>query len=299
MRLSVPLIAGATAVLVIISAAIWIYRPAPAFDTTAVLEGNASLERPTAISSAGGINDGVAETVSMANAANALSQTKTFEQIKAEAERGSAIAQRQLSEIYGACMAYSLNSTTQLRTLDHLASLSPESKASIDEVKRRMVARCDKVDFGQPIPMEAISLWAEQAAKNGDVASVVQLRSKSLDPLSGEEATRLADAALASRDPQAMMEMSNLISRPIGDEMPDRYKRVAGNPLAGAAWGIAACRTGAHCNNGSMMMDSLCIGTGRCNYRSYEDFVFAEMVPPAERRRVVTMVNDLLELGQP
>lgn len=288
------LIVGATAVAAIIFAAIWINKAPPTFDGPAVVEEAGDLERRTEVTGDERDTHGVPEAGSMADAKSRpnTQEETTFEKIRAEAERGSVVAQRQLSEIYGFCMPYSLNPTTQLRTLDALAT--PESTTSMDQVKVRLVARCDRVDSGQPIPFEAITLWSEQAAKNGDVASIVQNRVMSLEPLTAEEATGLADAVLASRDPQALMEMFDLMMRPIAEEMPDRYKRLAGNPLAGAAWGIAACRAGATCHSGSMMMDSLCISTGSCNYRSFEEFVFAEMVPPAQRKRVIAMANEIL-----
>lgn len=298
MKSSAKLVASATAAVAIITAVIWMSKPDTALDVS-VLDEKVSRERPvdTASEEPGRYERGESDNAALT--VTTESPPKTFEQIKAEAERGSAAAQRQLSDIYGYCMAYSLNPTIQLQTLDHLATVVPDSKASIDKVKARLVARCDRVDSGQPIPLEAVNLWAAQAATGGDVAAQVRLRVASMNPLTGEELGPLADASLAARDPEAMMEMSNLMSRPVEGEVPDRYKAVSGNSLAGAAWGIAACRTGAACGNGSIMMDSVCINTGKCNYRSYEDFVFAEMVPPAERQRVATMVQAILRLGQP
>lgn len=294
----VKLAAGAVALAVVVTGAILVSRPNAALDKVAADE-NVRLEREAGASSRRSSGYELGESSHGASTATIQPRSRPFEQIKAEAERGSAVAQRELSEIYGFCMPYSLNSTTQLQTLDHLAGLAPDSKAGIDGVKARLITRCEGVDSGQPIPMEAVNLWAAQAANSGDVASQVRLRVTSLDPLAGDEVSRLADAALGSRDPQAMMEMSNLMSRPLEGDIPERYKGVSGSSLAGAAWGIAACRAGAECGTGSMMMDSVCISTGRCNYRSYEDFIFAELVPPAERHRVLRMAQQISELGQP
>jgi len=226
-------------------------------------------------------------------------QAMTFEEIKAAAARGSVIAQRQLADIYAMCGPYSVNPATWLATLDGLAEASPQAKQGMEQVKKRLVARCDQVDGGQVIPKEARNLWAQQAAKNGDVTSTVKLRVESPDPLSGKEAAELADAVVASGDPQAMLEMSSLMSRPIEDELPDRYAQVAGNPTAGVAWGIAACRAGAACGNGSMLMDSVCMSTGRCNYPSYEAFLMGEMVPPGERARLSAMLSNIAAIRRP
>lgn len=299
MQTTVKSAAGGIALAIVVAGAIWIYHHGATLDEQIATVENVDLERAVGTSnrrSGGHVPD---ESSRGASTAAIRQRPRTFEQIKTEAERGSAVAQRELSELYGFCMPYSLNSSTQLQTLDHLASLAPDSKAGMDEVKARMITRCDGVDSGQPIPMEAVSLWATLAASSGDVASQVRLRVTSLDPLSSDEVSSLADAALVSRDPNAMLEMSNLMFRPMTGEISERYKGISGSPLAGAAWGIAACRAGASCGNGSMLMDSLCVSTGRCQHRSYEDFVFAQMVPPAERRRVLGMVQRISELGQP
>ena len=226
-------------------------------------------------------------------------QTMTFEEIKSAAARGSVIAQRQLADIYAMCGPYSINPAGWLATLDNLTKIAPESKKGMDQVKKRLVARCDQVDGGQFIPKEARTLWAQQAAKNGDVTSKVKLRIDSPEPLSGREAGELADAAVASGDPQALLEISSLMARPTEDEVPDRYAQVSGNPIAGVAWGIAACRAGAACGSGSMLMDSVCMSTGRCNYPSYEAFLMGEMVPPGERARLSAMLSSILALRRP
>lgn len=221
---------------------------------------------------------------------------RTFEQIKIEAEQGSAKAQRKLSEIYALCAAYSLDSKKWLATLDGLAGAAPASKNGIDGVKQRLKTRCDKVDFGQPIPLDAIYLWLEQAAKNGDVAAKIKVRTLSAQPLSAEEANELLEGALSTGDPDALMEMSNLMSRSVVGELPDRYQQMAGDSTVGAAWGIAACRVGASCANDSMLMDSICMGTGRCGYRTYEEFLTMEVVSPAERARMNSVANSILRM---
>lgn len=222
---------------------------------------------------------------------------KTFEQIKIEAGHGSARAQRKLSEIYALCAAYSLNPSKQLATLDSLAALVPGSKSGMDAVKQRLKARCDKVDLGQPIPIEAVDLWMEQAAKNGDLASKIKVRTRSTQPLTAEEASALLDEALSAGDPDAMLEMSNLMSRSLVGELPGRFQQIAGDPTVGAAWGIAACRSGANCGNDSMLMDSICMSTGRCSYRTYEEFLTSEVVSPAERARLNLTTSSILRMG--
>lgn len=222
---------------------------------------------------------------------------KTFEQIKIEAEHGSAKAQRKLSDIYALCAGYSLDPKKQLATLDNLAGTVPASKNGMDGVKQRLKMRCEKVDFGQPIPSNATSLWLEQAAKNGDVAAKIKVRTRSAQPLSAEEVNELLEGALGTGDPDALMAMSNLMSRSVAGELPDQYQQMVGDPTVGAAWGIAACRSGASCGNDSMLMDSICMSTGRCSYRTYEEFLTSEAVSPAERARMNLVASSILRMS--
>jgi hypothetical protein len=223
-------------------------------------------------------------------------ESKTFDQVKVEAEQGSAKAQRKLSEIYALCSAYSVDPRKQLAHMDYMAKLVPASRSGMDGVKKRLKARCDKVDFGQPIPFEAFTLWMEQAAKNGDVASKVKLRIMSTQELTAVEAEALVGETLTIGDPEALLEMSNLASRPVTGELPSRYQQLVGNPTAGAAWAAAACRSGASCGHGSMLMDSVCISTGRCNYRNYEEFITWETIPPAEKARMNSIASSILKM---
>ena len=224
---------------------------------------------------------------------------RQFADIKAKAAQEDASAQWKLSEIYGACMPYSLDARKQLATLDYLAELNKGSKAAIDRMKSRLSRRCGVVDNGEPIPLEAVDGWMEKAAANGNAAARIKIRSRSLDPLSGKEVGGFVDEVLASRSPEAMMELSNLASRPLEGGAPERYAGIVGNPVAGAAWGIAACRAGASCGSGSLLMDAICTGTGKCNYSTYEEFITSELVPAGERGRLDAALSKINELYKP
>ena len=283
---------GLVAIVLLGGVFLWLFRP---LEEQAALKvhGNAASAHGDPGSIAANGNPGASGT---SPSTDDFGSNMTFEQIKREAEHGSAKAQRQLSEIYAFCAPYSLGPEKWLAGLDNLATLAPASVNGITSVKKRLAMRCKEVDFGQPIPAEAYRLWAEQAAKGGDVASKIKIRTWATQPLLAGETSVLLDEVFSSSDADALLEMSQLMSRPVTGELSGRYQQITGDPTAGAAWGIAACRAGASCGEGSLMMDSICMSTGKCNYSNYEDFLMSEVVPPGERARMNLIVSNILRM---
>lgn len=220
----------------------------------------------------------------------------SFEEVKDLANRGDAFAQRKLGEIYENCLAYSLNPSTHLATLDNLAKLNPESKPNIELIKNRQVSQCQGIDGGMPIPLEAYKLWTEQAARSGDLASKLKLRARASSPASADEIDSLTNEVLASDDPQALFELARIMGKPHSDGISGQFGSISGNASAEYAWSIVACRAGVNCGSGSSIMDSICINTGSCNYSSYEAFVMSELVTLAERKRVNEMISQINKL---
>lgn len=232
------------------------------------------------------------ELVAASESATSNKYGGDFIQLKAQAEQGDPVAQRKLAEIYSLCMGYSINPITQIATMDYMARLNPSAGSAIKELKHRLSTRCDQVDMGEIIPLEAYKLWLEQAARNGDLAAKIKLRVLDPTPLSGDEANTLLNATFATKDPQAMFELSELMNRSIEGEIDVRYSRIAGSPLAAVAWGIAACRAGLDCSRGSVMMDSYCMSLwNSCKYSSYEEFALWEIVTKGDQERLNAMIN--------
>lgn len=219
-----------------------------------------------------------------------------FAEVKVAAENGDPQAQRELSTIYGECMSYSLSPQRYAATLDSLAAKSPASARAIASIKARHFKLCSAVDGGDVIPANAYSLWLEAAAESGDVVAEIRREARSLEPLSDERYVQLASSAIAEQDPQALFDLGDLLARVPQDRDIGRYNSVSGTPYAGYAWGIVACRLGLPCGAGSRIMDSLCVNTGACNHSSYESFVYSELVPIADRRRVQGLVAEVEEV---
>lgn len=219
-----------------------------------------------------------------------------FAEVKAAAMSGDPRAQRELSTIYGDCMAYSLSPQAYISTLDNFAARNPGSAESISSIKERRSQICSTVDEGQVIPFEAYSLWMNAAAESGDVVSQIRRQVRSLERLSSEEYASYADAAIESGDPRALFELGDLLVRAPQDKGAGRYTDVSGTPYAGYAWGIVACKAGLPCGPGTPVMDSLCVNTGACGYSSYEGFVFSELIPPADRHKMDALIQEVERL---
>lgn len=221
-----------------------------------------------------------------------------FAELKQKAARGDPEAQRELSYIYGECMWYSISPSTYLAHMDQMASMSSESTAYMQALKARRTALCSTVDDGAPIPLEAYTLWLDQAARSGDVAAQIRKEARSLEVLSQDRYVELADAALASKDPQALLDLGDLLALAPQDIKLGPYTEVSGTSYAGYAWGIAACRRGMFCGRGSRVMDGLCLSTGRCNQPDYESFVYFNLAPAGDRKpieKLVGKINRLLD----
>jgi hypothetical protein len=265
----------------------------PARDTEGGATNGPGADRRVPLESAGG---SAAAPARLSEGTPLLTAEMDFDRLRSEAMQGVARSQWHLAQIYGLCQSYSLDPPRFLASIDAMAGQAPASRAGIERLQRRMADRCSKVDSGEPIPHEAIKGWLEIAAGNGSVAAKISLRVSSLEPLSAQELDDLVGAVARAPDPDAMLELSNLALRPVEGAMSERHAQAVGNPLAGVAWGIAACRIGAACGPGSMAMDSICINSGQCSYASYETFLREELVPPAQVERLDRMVAEVMSL---
>ncbi|MGE0116306.1 MAG: hypothetical protein AB7T07_15655 [Steroidobacteraceae bacterium] len=226
-----------------------------------------------------------------------------FQAIKSLAEAGDPGAQRRLSEMYEYCMLYNFDPEGQTATLLQYAEIRQksnprQSKAGMQRLIRRLETLCPGVDNGQPTPSEAYRLWMAEAARNGDLTAEIKLATRSLEVMPKLAFDGMVRKVLDKSDPDAVFALADLLG--------NRFEASSLIPssLAGAAadvtsWQIAACRQGAgSCRAGSFTMDGLCMGGGPCNYQSYEEYAFQELVPPADRARMDERINEIIQFLQ-
>lgn len=221
-------------------------------------------------------------------------ETQSFTEILRLAERGNPAAQRVLSDRYSDCSAYSLSPARYKANVEATAKMAGLPKVTVDRITAIADALCADVDSGQPIPHEAVNLWLEQSAKNGDLIAKVKLAAKAPAKLQATDANRLISDVVASDDPNALLELASLIGRVNDEGIDPRYEGyVGGGPNDEYAWAIAACRKGAPCGADSRVMKLVCINTMRCSYNNYEQFLLTEMVPQGGRKRVEQIAKAL------
>lgn len=215
----------------------------------------------------------------------------SFDAVKSLAEQGDAVAQRRLSEIYEDCFAYSLSPERYFEGMDQLSSMKPASKPHIEKIKKATNDFCKTVDSGQPIPNEAYKLWLKQSAQTGDLIADIRQTSRAARKLTPVELKNYADRVTASKDPEAAYEFSTLLGNFDGEWPVENEADVFRKQLADQAWAIAACRSGMNCSEQSRLMRLVCTNSMTCQYSSYEQFVFSEIVPPAQRSDLERMIG--------
>jgi hypothetical protein len=212
-----------------------------------------------------------------------------FETVKSRAERGDAVAQRQLAEMYEDCLAYSLDRQRYIATIDATVELvpvtkmGPEEASRIERIKTQMRRFCDTVDGGQPIPYDAFRSWLEQSASSGDLVAGIRHLKLSGQAPDADAFKRYLARTLETGDTQALFELSDMFGG-LNGSSDDERTRIE------HAWAIVACRRGMNCGPDSRLMRQVCLSFYRCSYGNYEHFVMSELVPVAKRPEVERMV---------
>lgn len=217
----------------------------------------------------------------------------SFDLVKQKAESGDAVAQRLLSDMYEDCMAYSVSPQGHLGWLDHIAKTRPDSLSHIERIKKETVEFCRKVDGGAPIPADAYKLWLKQSADSGDLTAQIRHSVRSSGDRKDADIESLAKKTMSSRDPEALYELSNLLA---GREIKwsnEEDAKIFGNQYSQRALTVAACKSGMSCGGNSRIMRQVCTSTFRCGYSNYEQFVYAELATPAERREIENLANTI------
>ncbi|MGX9190511.1 hypothetical protein [Stenotrophomonas sp. Ker107b] len=235
-----------------------------------------TAERPPVLQAAGGPS-----STAMAPTAVAVSQAsqtmkreplaarfedatrQEFERVNAGAERGDVRAQRRLAELYEKCFSVNVRRASYLEGIESMAGQhsDPDAGQQMRLIGQRVFAQCGGVDGGQFIPLDAMLLWREQAARGGDLASQLWLRRQRsvTSPLTAEEYAGLAAQVSASGDATAMAYLGDLAGTAGGLKAPDVDPHISG-----LAWQIAACQQGRACAAGSELMDVMCFSLGAC-----------------------------------
>ncbi|MEG2804567.1 hypothetical protein [Stenotrophomonas sp.] len=242
----------------------------------------------------GALRNGPVERIARIDANRAL---QDFLTLKERAERGDPVAQRELSEQYGRCLPVNYNPHKYLGGVEAIAALDkdPANAARYRQAAKDQLDECAVVDGGDVVPLEARSLWLEQAAKAGDLVAEARVNRGPEMSYRGRQLEHFMDRVIASGDPLALFEMGqNLASADVGDVR--RYADVAGSEMAFYAWGIAACDMGLPCDQGSEIMVSLCLNTTACSSPDFETWVRERLINADDAARLDRQVEQVKRL---
>lgn len=241
------------------------------------------------------ITSGASNAENQASALEVGAKGTSFQDVRLRAGQGDVVAQRRLSEIYEDCMAYSHRPTVFVEGVKHLAERQPASRADIDALLKRRIELCSQVDEGAPIPLDAYDLWVRQAAKGGDL--VARIRVDLMDGLAPTAAhfTKYAQEAMATGNPEALLDLSQLASRVRLDGDNSRFGPYVGRPESEVVWVSAACALGAPCSAGRRK-ELVCLTAGACGRLELDRMLLSGLAANerAELERAATaLANDL------
>jgi len=199
--------------------------------------------------------------------------------LQARANLGEAAAQRDLSEIYGRCLAIGVSSSSYLQGIEAIAKkkADEESANQLLSAARRLIAECAEVDGGAPVPLVAQKLWLQQAAKGGDLTARVRFEMYYPSESSDYPVPVLLEEALSKGDAAALFDLGQVLGTGRTD-LGASYGGALAGDYGAYALSIVACQRGLDCGSESAVMRSICLNTSECNSASYEDFIRDHLV---------------------
>lgn len=211
------------------------------------------------------------------------------------AEGGDPRAAKRAAEILQYCWAINADPGRWDQHMKEQGDRAPESRGLIEAAYARKRDRCAGVMGGDPYEESLAGDLLSKAGAAGDVGALVKLSVQSGDVPSGESST-LLESVVASGDPNDIRDAGILINF-LGAEAGDRFQPLANSELGSQAWQVASCRQGASCGAGSVVMDGICMSTGRCGFSDYEAFVRSQWVPQGrsvEFERLVRIAESII-----
>jgi hypothetical protein len=200
---------------------------------------------------------------------------------QAAADAGDPFARRVIAEIYDFCARYSVSPAKFGQSLEGLATIRPEWKAQLADIRATTDQRCAKLDWGDFIPHELLELSWAQAVSSRDPVATLKVAERQND-LSGKNLDQLLDRMLSGADPETLFEVGELLGR---NQNSVRYAAFSDPYLGRYTWQIVACRRGgaALCGPRSPLMMSLCMN-GICTGTDYEQMVRFLVAGPDQAR---------------
>lgn len=261
-------------------------RPAAASTPRVSTPGNASQARPLHASAAG--------------TPAPINLFQQFQALRKRAQAGDPVAQRQLGDVYDACM--NVNPDPEAYIARNTGS--PYSDGRIPEdlletLARERVEDCSHVKGEAEFPWQDAGIWHEKATQGGDLAArirelhVVHNNGPSLD---AEQAQRLFEEVVASQDPAAVYAYGDEMDGRLTENLKEPWLSLVEGRNANRAWRLAACRMGYDCGPQSMMYSNLCLHERACAVGSFEEVLRSGFISDEERKQIDPQLEKVMQV---
>lgn len=207
------------------------------------------------------------------------------------------------SRVLDYCTAYASNPAGYARDSRAIQELKSAATAAMAAARDRVSQRCRRFVPDDGFSMSALRDKRVEAARAGSLSAEAALLTMG-EPLSAsnEYAQDLVQRVLRSADPDAYLAISSAMGIAASGRS-DYFGRISGSQYSELAWLLAACRLGADCSAGGVLMTSYCANGGICSRDASQDFytfVLDAAVPRQGADTLNEMVDSLLsESGVP
>jgi len=224
-------------------------------------------------------------------------KVQAFEDLKARAEKGERVAQRNLAEAYEACfLAKPTAENSGYDYASRLRAIAPPDMAEVAmQVAAKRIADCQAVDGGV-VRWALIGKWYEEAAKNGDIAAQMAVIHRKQQTLDRAASTGVVQRVIASNDPAVAFAMGEFILGVKPQTGDAKYDELLYGPISSIAWEITGCRMGHDCGPSGAVMEQACLESGRCTGETYEDYARSYLMSPQDMGELDQQIEGISRL---
>jgi hypothetical protein len=214
----------------------------------------------------------------------------SYVEVRQSALDGDLVAQRRLAEIYEDCNSYDTTLRSSFEMLPQMGATDPADAESVRIIYHDYKRLCPQAKADLRANPGAADYWLHKSARAGELTSEMRYFARTVPKLSQGQFEYFLNRMRESGDPDAIFELSLLLSKLDGQWSDPALAPAFNGPRAQEAWVVAACRAGYDCARGSRLMNVLCLTLFSCKPSHYERYVFDPEGAAAPRQAVEQLV---------
>ena len=195
------------------------------------------------------------------------------------ADAGDPKALDTIARIFRYCQNYLASPQMYRETQEVVIGLRPADAEQLRAALGRVESRCELVNGGLPIKAEDTAEALSSAAAAGSYHALVREAITNPSHVTPKERSELALYAIRSSDPNLLLDAAVLLEG--ADNTLLNSIGLTTDPIDVLAVQVAACREGASCGRGSLIMDAMCLNGSNCSLGTFEDVVRTSFLTPA------------------